>query len=258
VSAALQFGVSKRRQSSALAGELRELRWWGVARSDAAIAADYNQRLRGDESGLLGYWPLLDGGGSQAEDRTRYGRLAVFGDGLAPSTAPVWSRSRLLLFDGLEFSANDIAVPPDMRVRCEAGLCIQAWLLPTLNRIDEHQPGVVFRCGDEVAGIELSLAQAGNVRFTSTASGRSATLSSPSGALNHSGWTHVAAMLEPSGDASIWVAGVKLVSGSLPVPAAGLWPNACIGGGYVGVIDELRLSRRSTLPSRQCRTRWRS
>ena len=46
----------------AFSGSLAEVRVWNVARTAAEIAASKDKRLAGTESGLLGYWPLDDGG----------------------------------------------------------------------------------------------------------------------------------------------------------------------------------------------------
>ena len=46
----------------AFSGSLAEVRLWNVARTAAEIAAAKDKRLVGTEPGLLGYWPLDDGG----------------------------------------------------------------------------------------------------------------------------------------------------------------------------------------------------
>jgi len=45
-------------------GSISDVRIWNVVRSAAEIAANYQQRLTGNESGLLGYWKLNQGYGS--------------------------------------------------------------------------------------------------------------------------------------------------------------------------------------------------
>ncbi len=54
-------------------GRLADVRVWTVARTRADIAADYQKRLAGNETGLLGYWPLDeigDNGQTFAEVKT--------------------------------------------------------------------------------------------------------------------------------------------------------------------------------------------
>jgi predicted heme/steroid binding protein len=43
-------------------------RMWNIARSASAIAGDYNKRLSGQESGLVGYWKLDEGKGNIVHD----------------------------------------------------------------------------------------------------------------------------------------------------------------------------------------------
>ncbi len=52
-------------------GGLREVRIWQGARSPQQLQAEMNNSLRGDEPGLLGYWPLNEGEGTTAKDLSR-------------------------------------------------------------------------------------------------------------------------------------------------------------------------------------------
>lgn len=59
-------------------GELAEIRIWKKARSQAEVAATMNRRLRGDEEGLVGYWPLSDATADRVQDSAaspHHGRL---------------------------------------------------------------------------------------------------------------------------------------------------------------------------------------
>lgn len=47
---------------------IADIRLWNVARTPAAMLADYNTRLVGDESGLVKYWKLDEGTGTTVED----------------------------------------------------------------------------------------------------------------------------------------------------------------------------------------------
>ncbi len=51
-------------------GKIAEVRIWNQARTQTEIAADMNRRLTGNETGLVGYWPLNDGNGSVVLDKT--------------------------------------------------------------------------------------------------------------------------------------------------------------------------------------------
>jgi hypothetical protein len=51
-------------------GVLLELRIWNYVRSQAEIQRDMNKPLKGDESGLIGYWTLDEGSGNVVYDKT--------------------------------------------------------------------------------------------------------------------------------------------------------------------------------------------
>ncbi len=40
-------------------GQIAEIRFWNTVRTGAQIAANYNQLLKGSESGLIAYWPFM-------------------------------------------------------------------------------------------------------------------------------------------------------------------------------------------------------
>ncbi|MEA5581229.1 LamG-like jellyroll fold domain-containing protein [Nodularia harveyana UHCC-0300] len=52
---------NKSNPSNFFKGKITELRIWNKARTEAEIQADMNKTLTGNESGLVGYWPLRDG-----------------------------------------------------------------------------------------------------------------------------------------------------------------------------------------------------
>jgi hypothetical protein len=51
-------------------GDIRDVRIWNLARGQQEIKADMNRTLKGDESGLVGYWPLNEGQDVLAHDLT--------------------------------------------------------------------------------------------------------------------------------------------------------------------------------------------
>ena len=77
-------------QVYSLHGQLDEVRLWSMARTQAQIQASMTGELTGSESGLVGYWPLDEGTGSVAHDRTAYGNNGTLG-GAFGAGAPVWT-----------------------------------------------------------------------------------------------------------------------------------------------------------------------
>ncbi len=51
-------------------GQIAEVRMWNRVRSQEEIQQSMHQRLRGNEAGLVGYWPLNEGTGNTAQDQT--------------------------------------------------------------------------------------------------------------------------------------------------------------------------------------------
>ena len=72
-----------------MTGLIDEVRIWGVARTQAEIRADMRRRLDGNESGLVAYWPLDEGGGETIYDRTANSHGGLLGGG-AVTSRPQW------------------------------------------------------------------------------------------------------------------------------------------------------------------------
>jgi RHS repeat-associated protein len=64
-------------------GLLSDVRFYNVQRTQAQIQGDSSQMLTGSEPGLIGYWPLNDGSGTTAADRTAGQHNGALGGGTA-------------------------------------------------------------------------------------------------------------------------------------------------------------------------------
>lgn len=75
-----------------LPGQLDEVAVWSVARSEVQIQTSMSAGLTGTESGLVGYWPMDDGGGQVVEDASPNNLDATLGSTIAAqSTDPTWT-----------------------------------------------------------------------------------------------------------------------------------------------------------------------
>ena len=67
----LRIGVHKDEdESKPFQGKITEVRLWEVTRTPEEIQQNMHQRLTGNESGLVGYWPLNEGSGTVANDKS--------------------------------------------------------------------------------------------------------------------------------------------------------------------------------------------
>ncbi len=99
-------------QSQAFLGEYKDVRIWNRALSLAEIETNYDQRLAGDEPGLVAYWPLNEGLGFWAIDQVGGNHLRFEGNAAwLPSDGPVtdsggFSYQGLLKDDGSPFTGD--------------------------------------------------------------------------------------------------------------------------------------------------------
>lgn len=84
------FSLGKRADlgTNLYAGKCSDLRLWTTDRSAANIAADYQQRLVGNETNLVGYWKIDEGTGTSLDDLTSNNLNGTFG---AAGAAPTWA-----------------------------------------------------------------------------------------------------------------------------------------------------------------------
>lgn len=86
-------------------GKLAELQLWNRARTEAEIKQNMSRRLIGNEPGLVGYWPLNDGEGAIAEDRTDNGNHGTIHGN------PSWGPSTLSLVDAIPSESENEKAP---------------------------------------------------------------------------------------------------------------------------------------------------
>jgi hypothetical protein len=80
------FGVRLTTSKIFYDGKLSDVRIWNTARTAQQIADNYNKRLIGNESGLVGYWKLDKGSGTTVTDSTSNANAGTI-------TGAVWDNS---------------------------------------------------------------------------------------------------------------------------------------------------------------------
>ena len=72
-------------------GQISEVRIWNVARSESELQDNADEQLAGNETGLVGYFPLNEGEGQDANDLSTIGNNGVLGsDNLVETEDPIW------------------------------------------------------------------------------------------------------------------------------------------------------------------------
>jgi hypothetical protein len=219
-----------------LRGSVGELRIWNRARTPQEIQEAGARRLRGDEGGLVGYWPLGDGQGEEAENRIARAVAELQGvawlpdSGVpllpaapaalgAPPTAPA------LAFDG---DGDHVAFPAARALDFPRGLSVEAWVRPGRTGGELWRSPVVS-CHGTAAGFELR-ASGGGAGFMVTTDRRHHEVEADSGLVPER-WVHLAGTYDGQ-TAALYVNGV--LKASRPTP-----------GAYTPYPDELRLGQSS-------------
>jgi hypothetical protein len=78
-------------------GVVDEVRIWSIARTEAEIQTAMYHPLRGDETGLVSYWPFDEGTGDIAADASGRGADGLLGGGLA-ANKPQWEVPGVTLY----------------------------------------------------------------------------------------------------------------------------------------------------------------
>ena len=129
------FVVGGNTSTVPFSGKLSECRVWSTVRSEAEISGNLWNRLKGDEDGLLAYWPLDEGSGEEIVDKVS-GVSSALLDGatwvsmrspLAPMGMP--EASDVVVYPYREATDGGVAFENDLRIR-KAAYTLEAWVKP--------------------------------------------------------------------------------------------------------------------------------
>ena len=233
-------------------GRLSELRLWGVALTPTEILAHSRAALTGDEPGLLAYYPLDEGRGQVAHDRSpRQNHAAVIAAPWRCGTAPIGHPGhRVLKFDGVD---DHLEVPP-LDLDGSAGLTIEAWVC--YRRFTTWARIIDFGNGPGADNILLALSGDSRnyyIQVFAGADGPSLTSPEP---LAPGVWTHIAVTIDAAGVLTLLRDGAAIASAQGIVPPSVRRTRNYIGrsnwpadGTLDAQLAEVRLSRGARTPA---------
>ncbi len=244
-------------------GVLDEVRLWNVPLTATQIRTAFDNRLHGNELGLVGYWPFSQGGRNPddsesmlALDQALVPRIAINGN-FSPTMGILNRVPGVLLGDpgalqyALSFNGSDefIEVPSDGKFGVSGGdLTIEAWIAPQ---------GVGLRTivmqGD--LGFGLAIDDQSRLRFF--ADGNPINSLASTGTVTNGEWQHVAVVVDgAAGTARFYINGIP--AGTVPGARVIIKPGGALvigklgpyGGSYYhGLMDEVRVWQTARTPA---------
>jgi hypothetical protein len=201
-------------------GQLADVRFWSVPRTDAEIRADLHRRLRGNEPGLSYYWPLNEGRGTAIGDRgPQRSRGELCGATwqqlpipIASAIAPAKALNQWVLrFDGRD---DYLAVPDCPGLQVEA-YTVELWLNAD-GKPEEAETGIVGKPG---RNFNVWLHDNGAIahRFHNGAATDAGIPDTPPGAIAWNQWHHVA-ITNDGTTAKTYIDGQLMAEGSSDEP----------------------------------------
>jgi hypothetical protein len=242
------IGKSNTATDSHLKGKLDEIRVWSVARTAEEIQLNLGKQLTGNETGLIGYWPLDERTGTTASDSSssaKNGTLVNMDIGDCWKYVPTEDKptKRAITFDYVD---DHLTLPSDVWINGD--FTIETWvymrsyssyprLLDIGNGADQHS--VVLAASSEAFGNKpyIYLGNGGNI----------SSLHAPN-PLPLNTWSHIAATLNGS-TLTMYVNGQEVSTGeTVYIPQNVVRTNNYISNGNWGVnekidgmIDDLRI-----------------
>ncbi|MGO4904523.1 LamG-like jellyroll fold domain-containing protein [Flavobacterium sp. W20_MBD1_R3] len=226
-------------------GNLHDLRFWKRNITREAAVANMNSILNGNETDLLGYWPINEGNGLIANDLARYKHLAI-----TNTNWDISPKGTAYNFNGTNYLS--ISEAAKVIISKEMDATLSFWM-------KTNQTGAATLLsngkGDASDAIEsngyrnkwaISLTDAGTIELQAEAN------NFPFGSIkvNNNSWHHVALSLTRNGSIRMYIDGNQVesyasndlggfTSSTIFVGARGKISPLSIDQNYVGLMDEL-------------------
>jgi Concanavalin A-like lectin/glucanases superfamily/Carboxypeptidase regulatory-like domain len=141
----------------AFPGKLAEIRLWKITRTQPEIQNNLYWRLAGNESGLVGYWPLNEGRNNIVHDLTSNANHGVInGANWEQSKVPftISSLQPILGFNGQENAIN-LGKKPQFKIEKE--ITLEAWIYVTSQKAYAGIISNIYDTGSTESGYGLLL-----------------------------------------------------------------------------------------------------
>ncbi len=226
-------------------GNLHDLRFWKSSVSRETSVSKMNASLNGNETNLIGYWPINEGNGVLAKDLARYKHLVI-----ANTNWDISPKGTAYKFDGTNYLS--LLQAAKVIISKETDATLSFWM-------KTNQTGIATLFsngkGDATDGIEsngyrnkwaISLNANGNLELNAEAK----TFSFGNVKVNNDSWHHIALSLTRNGSIRMYIDGNQLASyassdiggftsSNIFIGARGQISPLSIDQNYVGLLDEL-------------------
>jgi hypothetical protein len=226
-------------------GNLHDLRFWKRSISREAAVANMNSVLNGNETDLLGYWPINEGNGLIANDLARNKHLVI-----ANTNWDISPKGTAYNFDGTNYLT--LAEASKVIISKEMDATLSFWM-----KTNQTGPATLFSNGkgDATDSIQsngyrnkwaINLNASGNLELQAEAT----TFRFGTVTVNNDSWHHVAFSLTRNGSIMLYIDGNQVAffastalggfnSSKIFVGARGQISPLSIDQHYVGLLDEL-------------------
>jgi hypothetical protein len=215
---------------TAFVGKIHELRIWNTEVSRESSVANMNVSLIGNEDGLIGYWPMIEGNGNLAKDLARFKHIT-----LDNVNWDIFPNTQSYAFDGTNYLAFNNASKSIFSSTMDG--TISFWM-----KSDNVGPATLLSNGKgdttdllTTSGYRNKWAFDIDVNGNLSLKAENNSYSFGPQKMNDGKWHHVAVVLKRKGNLSMYVDGVQ--SQNYPIQGLGGFSGSAIFVGGKGQIS---------------------